>query len=234
LNETCGVPLGHLVHGRLTRRVNRFVVEAEVGGRRLLAHVPNTGRLDYALFSGAHLWMRRADRRRLTLYDTVLAGSTRPIVVVDSSIQNRLLEIAVTCGLIPELRGYSVCGREVTVATSRVDFLLCSKSSKLYVEVKGATLAVGRCAVYPDAPTRRGKRHVDTLRALAEEGAEAAVVFVALRPDVCCFRPNWDLDPRFALALKEAANSGVKVLAYSVGLGGGRVTLGSRLAVDLE
>lgn len=231
--QNCGVSLGRLVPSVLRRRTTRFLVEVKVGGGTLLAHLPNTGRLDYALKPGAKVWLRRATGRRQTQYDVVLVEQSGATLVVDSSIQNRVVERALECAQLEEFSGYELCGREVAVNGSRIDFLLCRGGERLFLEVKGATLIVDGWALYPDAPTKRGVRHLETLSKLAGEGHRSALVFVALCGDAVRFKPNTAVDPAFTDVLRRAASSGVEVYAHRIVLGEQWVKMGDRIPVVL-
>ncbi|HTX61269.1 MAG TPA: DNA/RNA nuclease SfsA, partial [Methanobacterium sp.] len=115
-----------------------------------------------------------------------------------------------------ELEGYSIEKREYTYGNSRLDFLLSnSNNKKLLLEVKGCTLVENGLAKFPDAPTIRGKRHVEELVKARKEGLESAVLFLILRDDVLKFSPNWEMDPEFSKAIKIAQKKGVKIIAYS-------------------
>ncbi|MEM0321309.1 MAG: DNA/RNA nuclease SfsA [Thermoprotei archaeon] len=217
--DESAVCLGRLIPALFRSRINKFLAEVELGGKVCLVHVPNTGRLNYTLTSGGRVWLRRVNRVGRTRHDIVLAEDKGFKVVVDSAIQNELVAKAVEHGVIAEFSAYKICGREVVVGGSRLDFALCSDSQKYFLEVKGCTLAEQGYALYPDAPTARGRRHVGTLIRLVEEGFRGGVLFVALRGDVIGFKPNTAVDPSFSLELLEAHRNGVDVLAYRVKVG---------------
>ena len=82
-----------------------------------------------------------------------------------------------------------------------------------FVEVKGCTLEEDGLALFPDAPTLRGAKHLRELAACREAGYEAAVCFVIQMAGMSAFSPNDRTDPEFGRALRAAAGAGVKVLA---------------------
>ena len=84
---------------------------------------------------------------------------------------------------------------------------------KGFVEVKGCTLEEGGLALFPDAPTERGVKHLRELIACHEAGYEAAVCVVIQMAGMTAFSPNDRTHPAFGAALREAAEAGVKVLA---------------------
>jgi sugar fermentation stimulation protein A len=83
---------------------------------------------------------------------------------------------------------------------------------EVFVEVKGCTLAIDGIALFPDAPTKRGTRHVQTLMDLRSEGFDIALIILVFRHDSKCFAPNKRTDPVFAETLSTAIqNFGLKV-----------------------
>ena len=82
-----------------------------------------------------------------------------------------------------------------------------------FVEVKGCTLEEDGLALFPDAPTERGVKHLRELIACRGAGYETAVCFVIQMAGMRAFSPNDRTHPAFGAALREAADAGVKVLA---------------------
>lgn len=230
----CGVRLGSLLPALFKARLSRFLGEVSFAGNVVLVHIPNTGRLDYALTPGARVWLRRVSRVGRTEYDLILAECAGSRVVVDSSLQNRLVAAALGCGIIVELAGYTVCDEEVAVPGARLDFMLCSSERKYFLEVKGCTLAEQGYALYPDAPTLRGRKHLAKLVKMMEQGFKAGVLFVALRDDVVAFKANTKIDPEFSRGLSRAHARGVDVMAYSVRIGADMVNIDSAIPVRLD
>ena len=75
----------------------------------------------------------------------------------------------------------------------------------------------GVCA-FPDAPTQRGAKHLQGLTQAVKDGFGAYVLFVIQMADVKYLRPNDETDPAFGRALREAAASGVSILAMDCGV----------------
>jgi sugar fermentation stimulation protein A len=132
-----------------------------------------------------------------------------------------------------ELSSYSLVSREYAVGRSRFDFLLESENSRCLVEVKSVTHVEQGVAMFPDAPTSRGARHLHHLQELNGEGFSTAVVFVVQRSDAVAFAPYSSIDPHFAQALKAAQRHGVRIIAYSCLVDEGGVTLHRALPVRL-
>lgn len=120
--------------------------------------------------------------------------------------------------------------------SSRIDFRLSTEDGAVcWVETKSATLVHddGR-AYFPDAPTLRGRRHVEELEYLALSGARAALVFIIQRPDAISIAPNRETDPDFADALGRARARGVELYAYTCGVTTSRVWLEREVPVMLN
>lgn len=200
-------------------RPNRFLTIVDLGGRRLESHLPDPGRLKELLLPGARLKVRPVDWRdgvhRKTRLTTVMVQSGDLWVSIDSTLPNRWVSSLLENGQLDMFEGYTLVKREVTVGRHRFDFLLEKDGVPLYLEVKSVTLVMDGVAMFPDAVSGRGRKHMVALAGLAGTGAEAGVLFVCQRPDVRLFRPQWDRDPGFAHALVEAENAGVNVWVIS-------------------
>lgn len=196
-------------------RVNRFVARVELDGREVSAHVPSSGRMKELLFPGAKVFLlSQPAPARKTPYDLVLARGERGLVSVDSRLPNLLLERALAEGdpvVFPGLRRFV---REVRFGTSRFDFLLELAQEYCYLEVKSVTLVRDGQALFPDAPTTRGTRHLYELIEARRQGWGAAVLFLIQREDARAFSPNGARDPDFSRAVGEAARAGVIIRAF--------------------
>jgi len=196
-------------------RVNRFAVLVDVRGKETLAHLPNSGRLGELLVPGARVWViPQPSELRRTAWDLALVDAGGELVSVDSRMANLLVAAGLACGAFSELCDYPVWRCEVRVGASRLDFMLQSESGSCFVEAKNVTLVQDRRALFPDAPTLRGARHLRELTRCVLEGDRAAVLFIVQRGDADSFSPNRPADPPFASALEEAAARGVVVAAY--------------------
>jgi sugar fermentation stimulation protein A len=204
-----------LIEAVFVRRHNRFVGEVDMEGRRVLAHVPSSGRMAELLYPGApvHIAPARSPGAKLG-YRILLAQNNGCLVSVDSLLPNRLIHRALACGGLPELAGYGSIKREAAYGRGRFDFYLeDGRGAGCYLEVKSVTLVVEGVALFPDAPSERGARHMEELAAARGEGFRAAVLFVIQRPDGCGFSPNTPRDPQFSRELARAASAGVEVMA---------------------
>jgi len=203
-----------LLPGVFIRRDNRFRATVQVGDEEAKAHVPNSGRLWDLFIPGRPLWLiPRSQEGRKTAYDLVLVKLASTLVSVDARLPNRLFLEALTCGLLEGFPRAEI-ETEVSLGDSRFDFRLRDSRKICWVETKSVTLVEKGLALFPDAPTSRGRKHIQALVHALSAGAEAAVVFVVQRPDAERFAPNPEADPQFAQWLQEAATLGVMVRAF--------------------
>jgi len=207
---------GYPLHARFIVRQNRFTATVEYNGAHFTAHVPTTGRMRELLLPGAEVTIvERAHPGRSTDYDLVMVRRGATWVSIDSRVPNRLLESCFRTGILPEFRDWIFSRREVPLGESRLDFLLERERERCWVESKSVTLVRDGTAFFPDAPTKRGARHLAELAQKREEGDHAAIIFVIQRSDALRFSPNRETDPEFARSLEHALQRGVAVYAYT-------------------
>lgn len=203
-----------LVPAVIRRRLNRFAVLVELAGREEAVHLPNSGRLRELLISGTRAYLvPRPNPRRKTSHDLLLVD-VGTLVCADARLPTPLLAEALRERRVSGFEGYTDLRPEVRCGESRIDLALTGPAGLCLVETKSVTLVEGDCALFPDAPTERGVRHLRTLIAARAAGAAAAVVFVVQRADAGRFAPHPTADPRFRAMLGEARAGGVAVRAF--------------------
>ncbi|MEM2212657.1 MAG: DNA/RNA nuclease SfsA [Candidatus Nezhaarchaeales archaeon] len=201
----------------LIERLNRFTLKVRVGRDIVKAYLANPGRLTTVLAPQRKVLLMEVDAiGRRTRYNVFAVKAAGNYVTVSSAFANRIFEEALRRSLLQGFEGYVLKRREAYLKNQcRIDFLLRSVNGKdAYVEVKSCTEVVNGVALFPDAPSERGRRHVASLRRVLLEGLEAYVVFIVQRPDAKAFRPYYEVDPKFSEELVEAAREGVNVKAY--------------------
>ena len=205
----------HLEKAIFIERKNRFVAEVELKGEVVSAHVPNTGRCREIFVPGAEVYIDRSENpNRKYPYTLCAVYKGDMLVHIDSAGANRLCEEALKNGRIKGLEDITDVEREKTFANSRFDFRFRKDGKVCYMEVKGVTLENDGVAMFPDAPTERGARHLNELVRAKEEGYGAYVMFVIQMKGPHCFKPHVDRDPVFAESLAKAKKAGVTVMAY--------------------
>ncbi len=208
--------------GIFQKRLNRFEALVLIDDKVTLVHVPNTGRCRELLFEGVEVLLEdRASANRKTDYELIMVYKGKKLVSIDSQLPNKLVEEAITKGVIKEISGYNYIKKEVKYSESRFDLFLKqnedtqSPKDCCYIEVKGVTLECDSVAMFPDAPTERGARHIHELIKAHSEGYRAVLVFVIQLDFAEYFTPNYKMDADFGTAVKEAYSKGVEILAYS-------------------
>lgn len=203
----------HTTTGIFRSRPNRFLAQAEIGGKTELCHVKNTGRLGELLLPGTPVVLERHEPgKRKTKYSLIAVRKEGQWVNIDSQAPNA----AAAEWLSGSPLGFPVTflRREQKFGDSRFDFYLESEDGqKAFLEVKGVTLEENGIARFPDAPTERGVRHIRHLIEAREAGYLAYLLFVIQMKGVIAWEPNERTHPEFACAIREAAEAGVVILA---------------------
>lgn len=222
-----------LMRATFKRRINRFLVELNIGKNLVLAHLGNSGRLEDLLVSNAKTLLKKArkTKKRKTLYDVIAVWHGNSWVLIDSRYHNIITLKLLELELVAKLKGYRVLRKEVNINDVRIDFLLKKDNERCLLEVKGCTLAKNQTALFPDAPTERGRRQINLLTKMKKKGYNTAVLFLVLREDAQNFSPNRNIDLQFSEKLKLAQKIGVKVLACQVKFDGRHVNFAKELPV---
>jgi sugar fermentation stimulation protein A len=204
-----------LVPARLLARENRFRILAQVDGRRVVLACRDPGRMEQVLVPGAELRVSLEDVAGRRTQGTVwLARDAGTWVCVVPVLANRLFEAALYHDGLPGLAGAEHSGAEVTVGRSRFDFALRYRGREWLAEVKSVGVGRNGIALFPDAPTQRGARHLRELAEHARSGRASLVAFVVQRSDAREVRADGRIDPEFVAALAEARRAGVLIRAW--------------------
>jgi sugar fermentation stimulation protein A len=223
-----------LVQASFLRRENRFSCLVMIAGSNEVVYLANSGRLETVLEPGRKVFLaERSSPTRTTRYDLVLAAVGGLYVSVDDRVPSDLVNDALLKGDLPGFQNYSSIRREVARGRSRLDFLLSNSTSQCFLEVKSVTLVKRGLALFPDAPTLRGRRHIESLVWAKREGYDAAIVFVVQREDASRFSPNDEVDKGFGRALRLARLSGVGVHAYKCNVTTKAISLAEEIPVAL-
>jgi len=187
------------------------------------------------LIPGTEVVLREVVKEdRKTDYDLIGVVYNGQVMSVDSRAPNKLVLEALRNGDIEELSQYNVVKPEYGYGHTRFDFFLANENESCLLEVKSCTLVKDGVALFPDAETERGRRHVRDLMKAKKEGYRACVLFVVQRTDARMFVPNDETDPEFGKVLREAASEGVEVYAYCSELVGNKISLKGKVKVALE
>ena len=244
----------HIVAGTFVSRPNRFIAHVETGNRTVVCHVKNTGRCRELLIPGAAVILEfhpdAVLSGRKTEYDLIGVYKNGLLINMDSQAPNKAAWewlVSLGGGQYTEKNHYPLGSyvpfdirREVTHGDSRFDlaFSLRDRDTKAvspaFMEVKGVTLEENGVAMFPDAPTERGIKHLKGLIRAHEEGYEAYVLFVIQMKGILGFTPNDITHPAFGETLRQAREAGVHVLAYDCLVNPDTMTVDSPVKVMLD
>ena len=205
---------GRVIEGVFLERPNRFIAYCDIDGNREKVHVKNTGRCKELLVPGAKVYLSVSDNpERSTKWDLIAVMKGDRLINMDSQVPN---DVAAE-GLrgIPMFSDVTEIRREFRYGNSRIDIMASDQRNRYLIEVKGVTLENDGVAMFPDAPTERGAKHLRELISSIDDGYVPYILFVIQMEDVHHFEPNRITDPAFSDTLKEAKDAGVNVLAYT-------------------
>jgi len=203
--------------GLLLRRYKRFLADVELPDKKIITvHCPNSGSMLGCSSPGSRVMISRSDNPARKYPHTLeMVQSDGVWIGINTSLTNKLVHEAIEQEVVREFsRPDAIIPEVKTSPNTRLDFLLERKGTRIYLEVKNCSLAENRVAMFPDAKTVRGTKHLHELVALKKQGHMAAVFFCVQRQDADCFRPALHIDPVYAETLAGAARAGVMVLAY--------------------
>jgi sugar fermentation stimulation protein A len=225
-----------LQHGFLIRRYKRFLADVRLpDNSELTIHCPNSGSMRTCSKPGSPVCFSKSDnpkRKYPHTLEMVQVGNTW--IGVNTSRTNHIVAEGIESGTVAGLRPYDILKREVkTSVSSRLDILLESAGRKTYIEVKNCSLVENGCALFPDAVTARGTKHLNELARLAAEGHAGIIFYLVQRLDADRFEPAGAIDPLYAKTLRSVAKQGVQILAYQAAVTPESIEIVRQLPVDL-
>ncbi len=221
-----------IYEGVFISRPNRFIAKVEVNGVIETAHVKNTGRCKELLTQGATVYLQHHDNpSRKTNWSLIAVKKAERIVNIDSQIPNKLVfEWLKEEKLFKNIVKISP---EFTYRGSRLDFYVETESNRVLIEVKGVTLEEKGIALFPDAPTERGVKHILELCRSVDEGYKAYIIFVIQMKGIRYFAPNEKMHKAFADALSYAKSKNVNILALDCHVGEDSISIGNNVEVAI-
>ena len=177
------------------QRLNRFVLLLKKqDGSRIKAYVPNTGRMEEFSFHNHPFFITPANSPKFT-HKVVSTIYQNNFVFLDTVKVNDLFFHLIQNNFIKEFQHITHMKREVTFGASRFDFTLTQNHMTSIIEIKSCTLCHNGLALFPDAPTLRGQKHIVTLDQLASQNHyKAYVIFLILNGSAEKFIPNFHTD----------------------------------------
>ncbi|MBI1421889.1 MAG: DNA/RNA nuclease SfsA [Gammaproteobacteria bacterium] len=204
----------------LLRRYKRFLADVELSdGQVVTVHTPNTGAMLGVSSPGIRIWLRDTlSSTRKYRYSWEISEPAEQVYVgVHTGIVNVLVTEAIQNGIINELQGYPRIEQEVGYGAekSRIDLMLQNDKHRCYVEIKNVTARdIQGNAIFPDAVSTRGQKHLRELMRVVETGDRAVIFYCIQRGDIDGFRPADEIDSEYGRLLRTAVAQGVDIFAY--------------------
>lgn len=224
----------NLISGKFIKRVNRFIAHVLVDNAEQIVHVKNTGRCKELLIPGVDVILEKSNNPgRKTQFSLIGVYKGNRLINIDSQVPTQVVFEALASGAVQELGTVEKIKKEVTYGSSRFDIYFESGGKQGFIEVKGVTLENAGVAMFPDAPTARGARHVYEMIEAVKNGYAGYIFFLIQMKEVGYFTPNKHTDPEFTKALNLAAKKGVKILAYDSIVSRDAILLGDKVDIRL-
>ena len=204
-----------IIEGRFIDRPNRFIAHVLINGVEETVHVKNTGRCRELLIPNAEVRLEVSENpNRKTKYDLVAVyKESLGWVNIDSQAPNKIVKEWL------QTKDFDVVKPEYRYGDSRIDFYMKRDGQEYLMEVKGCTLEREGVGYFPDAPTKRGVKHLRELAQASRLGYQCAVAFVIQMEDVKEVRPNVEMQTEFGKAWKEAEEAGVRIIFLQCAVG---------------
>jgi sugar fermentation stimulation protein A len=214
--EYRGYHLPPLITGKLIKRYKRFMADVELDtGEVVVAHCPNSGSMKGCAIPGSKVWLSKSDNpKRKLKYTWELILTPDTMIGINTQVPNKLVKQSIENNLIQELSGYDKVKAEIKTSDhTRLDLLLEKNTGeKCYVEIKNCTMVEDGIAMFPDAVTTRGQKHLDELEHLVSLGHRGVIFYLIQRMDALSFKPASMIDPVYAEKLKKVVLNGVEII----------------------
>ncbi len=201
----------------LIKRYKRFLADVTTdNGLETTVHCPNSGSMRGCSEPGSPVMLSTSPnlkRKYPQTLEMIKKGETW--IGINTMLTNHIVAEAIGDNKITELQNIDSIKREVkTSKSSRLDLLLERADEKIYVEIKNCSLVENGWAMFPDAVTTRGTKHLNELADLVKQGNRGIIFFCIQRTDAEQFTPAAHIDPVYAETLAKVLKKGVEVLVY--------------------
>ncbi len=199
----------------LLRRYQRFLADVQLpDGTEVTVHCPNPGRMTSVCFPGGEVRLLATPGNKMP-YRWIQTLTPFGWAAIDTMLPNRLLREVLSNGLIAGWGLPESVRPEVTVGDSRFDFELTYPAMRRLVEVKSVTWfdeASGKF-LFPDAPSVRAVKHLNTLIQSQSETTKTAIVYAVQHPASGTVGAAAAIDPQYAETVAIAKQRGVEFRA---------------------
>lgn len=225
-----------IIEGVFIERPNRFLAKVLINNREELVHVRNTGRCKELLISGAKIILEDCGDRpnRKTRYSLIAVWKNDMLVNMDSQVPNAVVYESLLDNKVFKLKNLSLLKREVTYSKSRFDLYFESEDQKGFIEVKGVTLENDGVAMFPDAPTERGTKHILEMIQARKEGYRGIIFLLIQMKGPHVFTPNYKTDIKFCESLILAKQEGVEIFVYDSIVTPNEIKIGNQIPIEIN
>ena len=204
--------------GTFLTRPNRFMAEIEYKGKIETAHIHDPGRLKELLIKGVDVLFTHSNGK-LKYYIKAVKCEDEWILI--DSAQHSKIALKVF-SFLPEFSKVKEIKKEVKIGKSRIDFTL----DGVPLEVKGVSLVQDGLALFPDAPTERGTRHVNEI--IEHDGIILFLIFRKAEK----LAPNWETDSKFSEKLTEAREKNIPIIPIQISFDGKMLYFHGKIKLD--
>jgi sugar fermentation stimulation protein A len=205
--------------GIFLKRLNKFLGLIEVKNSLIYAHIHDPGRLEKILFDGNEILLKKFKKseKRKTEYDVMFGKFLNDYILINSKLHNYIGEILIKKGFIENINRILKIKREIKIENKRLDFLIFDENEgEIYIEIKGCTFQEGKFALFPDAPTKRGREHLEKMCELLKMNKKIILIFLVFLPNAEYFSPNKFIDKDFYEKFLLCLNLGLKIYPFKL------------------
>ena len=205
------------IQAHFVSRPNRFLIRCNWRDQTISGFLPNPGRLQELLLPGGVIYLTEEKKlqHRKTRYTAVAVDRDGCPLMLHTFRTNEVARYLIQKRKVPGLEKARILKSEVGAGKSRFDFLLKDGDKDIFLEVKSCTLVGEEVAMFPDAVTERGTRHLKELARLSEEGIKTVILFIVHWPFASVFMPDFHTDLKFSQTLLNIRGK-VRVIPLSV------------------
>ena len=226
-----------LIHVKFVKRYKRFFTDIILNKKKITVHCPNSGSMLGLLNEKNDAWISKSDNPNRKLKFTLeIINDKKSNVGVNTHRANRIVEEALEMKKITELKKFNSIKREAKFTKdTRFDFFLENENKKGFLEVKNVTLSRKKgVAEFPDAVTKRGKKHLVHLQDAIKKSYESYLLFLIQREDIKCMKIAKDIDFEYYNEIKIAKKNGVNIIAYDCKVKNNEIILKNKIKIDLS
>ncbi len=226
----------NIVKAVFKNRPNRFIAECSIDNENIIVHVKNTCRCRELLIKDTEVYLEYfSESSRKTKYDLITVNKNGRLINMDSSAPNKAVYEALHNGknILNIDEPLTFIKMEQKYKTSRFDIYAETSDNKIFIEIKGVTLEENNIVMFPDAPTKRGVKHIMELIDARENGFDTYIIFVIQMQNPEYFTPNYKTHEEFGKALQYAESKGIKILAYDCIVTENSINLNNQINIKL-